>query len=41
MWPAAAANTRLEFVGSTAMRPNAALSGRPMCCQVAPLSVDL
>ena len=41
MWPAAATNTRLELVGSTAMRPIAELPSRPMLVHVAPLSVDL
>src|SRR6185312_8452488 len=39
--PAAATNTRFGFVGSTAIRPIAAESTRPQCCQWPPPSVDL
>src|SRR4051794_34098368 len=39
--PLAAAKTRLEFVGSTAMRPIDSLCSRPILVQWPPLSVDL
>jgi hypothetical protein len=39
--PDAATNTRLGSVGSTTILPTAALSLRPHCSHVAPLSMGL